>query len=172
MASKRSAPKSAPARPVSPFWNAAFVLAAVGYGMWLLVLRGRLSWPPDNFLNSAYTIAGCLALVGPLVLLRRQAGDEVGLGDLVWLTGGLLVWVFDLAALVRGELRGMSWATPLGAPTMGLTILAVFVAGGRMHGRGRDWSWTNVTGWVLGVFWVGMGLASLVPSRFLTAALR
>jgi hypothetical protein len=172
MASKRAASKAAPVGAAAPLWNVAFVLVAVAYGLWLLVLRGRLAWPPDDFLNSLYTVAGCLALIGPLVLLRRDGMDGSGVGDLVWLTGGLLVWVFDLAAVIRGEARGHSWATPLGAPAMGLTILAVLVAGWRAHGGGRNWSWTNVTGWALGVFWVGMGLASLIPVRVLSAAAR
>jgi hypothetical protein len=50
---------------------------------------------------------------------------------------------------------------------MGLTILAVLIGGWRANGgvRGGSWSWTNITGWMLGMFWVGMAAASLVPSR-------
>ena len=58
-----------------------------------------------------------------------------------------------------------TWATPLGVTPLGLTILAVLLAGWRTHGASRSWSWTNVTGWVLGLFWVGMGLASLWPAQ-------
>ncbi len=135
-------------------------------GCGFLVTKGRVSWPPHELLSGAFTVAGCLALVGPAVLLRRKEGGG-GLGELLWLTGGLLVWVFDLAAALRGELRTLSWATPLGAQGMGLTMLAVLLAGWRMRGGTRDWSWTNVTGWVLGVFWVGMAVTTMVPAGVL-----
>lgn len=171
MASKRSNAATAPRGAATPYVNAALLAVAVSYGLWLLVIRGRVDWPPHDFLNSVYTVTGCLALVGPLVLLRRSAG-EGGLGDLVWLSGGLLTWTFDLAALVRGEPVGPSWATPLATTPMGLTILAVLLAGWRTRGGGSDWTWTNVVGWLLGLFWVGMGLATLIPLRTLQAAAR
>jgi hypothetical protein len=150
----------------SPFVNALLIAAAAGYAVWLLVMRGRLSWPPSELITSAYTLAGCLALVGPIVLARREA-DESGLGDILWLTGGSLIWVFDLAALVRGELRIQSWPTPLGATPMGLTMLAVLFGAWRSRSadRGGSWSWTNVIGWILGIFWILMALVSLVPGH-------
>jgi hypothetical protein len=159
----RSAPRSAaPAAP--PLLNALMLGAAMAYGVWTLVQRGRLSWPPHNLLADAYTLAGCLALVGPLVLARHE-GEGGGVGDLLWMTGGILVWVFDVAALVQGDWRSRSWITPLGAQAMGLTMLAVLLAGWGSRGSGRGWSWTNVTGWILGLFWVGLALISLAPSR-------
>src|SRR5205814_152517 len=91
-----------PAALAPPLVNALLFGAALGCGLWILVTRGRISWPPHELLASAYALAGCLALVGPILLFRRDAA-EGGLGDLIWLTGGLLVWVFDLAALARGE---------------------------------------------------------------------
>jgi hypothetical protein len=137
--------------------------AALACGLWTLVARGRVSWPPNDLLANSYTLAGCLALVGPLVLMRRDAAES-GLGDLLWMTGGLLVWMFDIAALLRGGYRSLAWATPLGHEAMGLTILAVLLAGWRMRAGGRAWSWTNVTGWVLGLFWVGMGLTAFLAA--------
>ena len=80
--------------------------------------------------ESIFTVAGCLAMVGPIVMARGESGDR-GLGELLWMTGGLLVWVFDVVGLVRGQWRTMAWATPLGAQTMGLTMLAVLLAGWR-----------------------------------------
>lgn len=172
MPPKRSATSgSSAAGAASPFLNVAILVAAVGYGLWLLVVRGRVSWPPHDFLQSAYTVSGCLALVAPLVLMRHREA-EAGLGDLLWLTGGLLTWVFDVAALVRGELRGQSWATPMATTTMGLTIFAVLVAGWRTRPAGRNWSWTNVTGWALGLFWVTLGVATLLPIQTIQAAAR
>jgi hypothetical protein len=163
---KRATVKPAtPSAVSSPLINAALVGVACGYGLWSLVARGRVSWPPHDLLASSYTVAGCLALVGPLVLGRRAGSEGAGLGELLWMTGGLLVWIFDAAAVLRGELRTLAPATPLGVAPMGLTMLAVLLAGWRTHGSGRHWSWTNVTGWLLGLFWVGMGLAALLPVR-------
>jgi hypothetical protein len=167
MNSKRAATRAAAPSASTPLFNMLALLVALGYGVWLLVARGRLSWPPHELLASATTIAGALALVGPLVLARREAG-EGGLGDLVWLTGGILIWVFNGAGVLQGVARPASWVAPLGARAMGLTILAVLLAGWRLRSAGasgRAWSWTNVTGWVLGLFWVGMALASFLPSR-------
>jgi hypothetical protein len=144
--------------------NATLLVMALAFGLWLLVSRGQMTWPPSRLLSNLYTIAGCLALVGPFVLARKTS--ETGLGDLVWMTGGMLVWLADLASLF-GHVRLSTWATPLSYQTMGLATLALFVAGGRLHGAGHTWSWTNVVGWVLGLFWVGMGLASLWPGAAL-----
>jgi hypothetical protein len=135
--------------------------AAVSYALGLLVMRGRVTWPPHELLASIYTVAGCLALVGPFVLARGET--EGGLGELLWMTGGLLAWVFDAVALIRGQWRSATWATPLGAETMGLIMLAVLLAGWRCRVGGRAWSWTNVIGWSLGLYWVGMAALALLP---------
>jgi hypothetical protein len=155
----------------SPLANALLLGTAVSYAIGLLVMRGRVSWPPHHLLASVYTVAGCLALVGPLVLARVE-GAERGLGELLWMTGGLLIWVYDVASAVRGSWRLEAWATPLGYEAMGLTILAVLVAGWRCRLGTRSWAWTNVTGWILGVYWVAMAIANIVPSRLLVAATR
>jgi hypothetical protein len=176
MASKRAPFRSSSAAtsgsPASgPVFNAVLVGAAVGYAILLLVNRGKLAWPPNQLLASLYTVAGCLALVGPIVLVRGESG-EAGLGELLWMTGGLLVWVFDAVAAVRGDWRTTAWVTPLGYQTMGLTILAVLLAGWRCRVAGRGWSWTNVTGWVLGLFWVGMAVVSMFGTRGAGVAMR
>ncbi len=173
MASKR-VPTKAPsaASPASPpLLNALLLAVAVGGGLATLVSRGRLQWPPTQLLASLFTLAGCLAMIGPILLHRRDQA-EVGLGELLWMAGGLIVWVFDLAALVRGDLKPASWATPLGYQPMGLTILVVLIAAWRCRIAGPNWSWTNVTGWALGVFWVGMAAWTLVPPRLLGLAMR
>jgi hypothetical protein len=177
MSSKRVAPRSFPSTSSmptasgSPLTNAFLVGAAISYGLALLVTHGRMSWPPHQLLTSIYTVAGCLAMIGPIVMARGESGER-GLGELLWMTGGLLVWVFDVVALARGQWRTMTWATPLGAQTMGLTILAVLLAGWRCRLSGRNWSWTNVTGWLLGLYWVGMALATFLPGRAATSAAR
>jgi hypothetical protein len=177
MASKRASSKSAssfstgPSASSGPVFNAVLLGVAVCYGLVLLVNRGRLAWPPNQLLASLYTLAGCLALVGPIVLARGESGES-GLGELLWMTGGLLVWVFDAVAALRGDWRSTAWVTPIGYQTMGLTILAVLLAGWRCRVAGRNWSWTNVTGWMLGLFWVGMAVVSMFPARSAGVALR
>jgi hypothetical protein len=173
MAAKRGASKStgAPATmSPAPVLNAVLVGAALCYGLAILVNRGRVSWPPDQLLASLFTVSGCLALVGPIVLARGPG--EGGLGELLWMTGGLLVWVFDAVALFKGEWRTTAWVTPLGYQTMGLTILAVLLAGWRCRIAGRGWSWTNVTGWLLGLFWVGLALSTMWSARAVGLAAR
>lgn len=169
MASKRAPSKPAPrshSTGTGPIFNAVLLGVALCYGVALLVNHGRISWPPNQLLASLYTVAGCLAVVGPIILARAGASEgEAGLGELLWMTGGLLVWVFDGVAAFRGEWRTNSWVTPLGYQSMGLTILAVLLAGWRCRLSGRNWSWTNVTGWLLGLFWIGTALASMSLGR-------
>jgi hypothetical protein len=172
MSSKRAAPK-VPAQSASspPLANALLLGVALCGGLAMLFARGRLTWPPTELLASVYTVAGCLALIGPILLHRRDS-SEVGLGELLWMAGGLVVWMFDLAAIARGDYRTFSWATPLGYQPMGLTILAVMLAAWRCRVAGSSWSWTNVTGWALGLFWVAMAASTLVPARVLGLAVR
>lgn len=162
MASKRaSSTSSAQGGADHALGNAVLLVVALGVGLALLIHRGRLSWPPLNLLSGLSTVAGCLALVGPVVLARTSSRDSSGsLGELVWLSGGLLVWLFDVAAVFQGQARGLNWATPIGERTMGLTILAILLAGWRCGLAGRNWSWTNVLGWTLGLFWVGLAAGS------------
>ena len=172
MASKRVSPKaSASAGAGSPLANAALLALALAGAISSLFFRGRLSWPPTELLASLFTIAGYLAMIGPIVL-RGKESAEVGLGELLWMSGGLVVWVFDFAALVRGDYKATAWSTPLGYQPMGLTILAVLIASWRCRVGGGGWSWTNVTGWALGLFWVGMAGMTLVPARLLGVAMR
>ena len=150
--------------------NAILIAAALAWGLNLLFQRGRLTWPPLALLSSLSTLAGCLALVGPLIL-ARSGGAQGNLGELVWLTGGLLIWLFDLAGALRGQARGLNWTSPLGDRTMGLVILAVLLAGWKCGRAEHDWSWTNVTGWALGFCWISLGIVSwfFTPSPGLAA---
>jgi hypothetical protein len=175
MSSKRAGSRSSTAAtsvaPTSPLANALLLGVAISYALSLLVMGGRVRWPPHELLGSLYTVSGCLALVGPLVLWRAGA-NERALGELIWMMGGTLVWIFNIVAASRGTLRGSSWATPLAAESMGLMMLAVLIAGWRCQGVGRSWSWTNVLGWVLGVFWILLALVSILPTRLVTLGSR
>ena len=172
MATKRLAPRAgASSSTTGPLGTALCLGIALCYGFGTLVSRGKLQWPPTQLFASLYTVAGCLALVGPILLHRRGASD-VGMGELIWMAGGLVIWVFDAAAVARGEARSVAWATPLGYQPMGLTILAVILAAWRCRVVGSNWSWTNVAGWSLGVFWVVMAATTLLPVKTLGLALR
>lgn len=177
MSSKRTAGRSAPAATVagpgsgSALTNALLMAGAIAMSMAILVARGHMSWPPNQLLSSVFTVAGCLALVGPIVMARVDSGER-SLGELLWMTGGLLIWVFDIVGIVRGQWRTIAWATPINAQTMGLTILAVLLAGWRCRFVGKSWSWTNVTGWLLGLYWVGMAISTFLPERTLLSAVR
>lgn len=155
-----------------PVVTTILLLGALAWAFGLLFHKGMLEWPPVRLLSGLATIAGCLALVGPVILSRS---GKVGgsLGELIWMTGGLLIWIFNLVGVAAGDLKSIDWATPLGPRTMGLIILAVMLAGLRSGLAGRDWSWTNVTGWALGLFWVGLAAAAwaLAPGAGLASGL-
>ena len=169
MPAKRTSPRNqgpSPSSPASspPLLNAALVAAALGYGLLLLVDRREISWPPRELLSGLDTLAGAMAMVGPLILWRR-GGGEGGLGELTWMVGGLIVWIFDLIALAEGDVSGRDWATPLEPSVLGPIALAVMLAGWRTGRSLGGWSWTNVAGWLLGLVWIGVGLISLLPRR-------
>src|SRR5271157_6012851 len=83
MSAKRaSSSPGAVSSPEHAVTNAILLTAALGWGFSLLIQRGRLTWPPLALLSSLSTLAGCLALVGPLIL-ARSGGKEGSLGELV-----------------------------------------------------------------------------------------
>ncbi len=127
-----------------------------------------MSWPPRELLAGGFTLAGCLALVAPIVLNPRGTTSEGGFGELLWLTSGLVVWVFDLAAISRGEMQLLNFATPLEPETLGLIVLAVVLAGWRTRSSSWNWSWTNVLGWILACFWIGLAVLEILPDHLLS----
>ncbi|MGP0069075.1 MAG: hypothetical protein ACLQGP_36430 [Isosphaeraceae bacterium] len=147
----------------SAITNALLVSAAILWGMSLLIQRGRLTWPPYALLSSLSTLAGCMALVGPGILFRSSE-VEGSLGELGWLTAGILLWLFDIVAVLQGQWKTVHWATPVSDRTLGLMVLAVLLAGWRCGLARRNWCWTNVAGWMLSAFWVAMAVCSWVLS--------
>ncbi len=63
-----------------PIINALLVGTALLWGVSLLVRGGRLTWPPYALLNSLATLAGCMALVGPLIRIISQNRPIAGIG--------------------------------------------------------------------------------------------
>jgi hypothetical protein len=150
---------------VTPAFNAFILILVVSYGLWLLVERGSVAWPPTDLLRSLYTLSGCFALAGPVILARRENRSQTGgLGELAWLTAGLLLWFHNFESTIRGGYQSVSWATPVEPSSLGITILAVMGAGWRLSDSGREWTWTNVVGWLLGLLWIGLGLGTLLYS--------
>jgi hypothetical protein len=143
--------------------NAAVIVASLAVGAWALVARGQLSWPPMRLLSALSTLSGCLALAGPIVFARHDR-SRAGVGDLVWLNAGVLAWLYGLSAAARGTLAAERLLDPMGPVALGLAALASMIAGWRIYGPGAGWTWTNVTGWILGVFWVFGGGLALLPS--------
>jgi hypothetical protein len=152
-------PKSPAGQASTALFNAVILTGAVGLGLWLLVARGLMAWPPHRLLASAGTLAGCVAFCGPIVLVRRGRADAA-LGDLIWMTGGVLIWVHAGLALTSGTFRLDQAATPLAPKAMAIVVGTMLIAGWLVHGTGRSWNWTNVLGWLLGVFWLTLGLIS------------
>lgn len=150
-----------------PLVNALLLAGSIGYAVHLLVQAGAMHWPPTELVQAGGTVAGCLALVGPLILWRGGSSGEASLGDLVWLNCGLLVWVCNLMAMSRGELPGKSWVTPVEPGLMGAFTIACVVASWKGARARWVWSWTSVVGGLLCTFWVVGGLASLMPGDWL-----
>ena len=155
---------SATPQASSPLLSAALVLVAMGYGLMLLVDRREVSWPPRELLASLATLAGCLAMVGPLLLWRRGSSEGT-VGELMWIVGGLMLWGFDLSALAQGKSRGLDWAAPIGPEVLGPVVLAVMVGGWRIGRSAWSWTWTSVTGWLLGLIWIGIWILAMLPER-------
>ena len=136
MASKRTATKSssssAPPPGLSSTRSCSARPSATAWRCWSAGDRCRGRRTSCSRASTRWPAA--LALVGPLVLMRGEV-SEASLGELLWMTGGLLVWVFDAAAALRGDWRTTPWATPLGYQTMGMTILAVLLARLALPGR-------------------------------------
>ncbi len=154
---KRGAPSAAGVGGSSPLYSSLILVGSVVYAVVLLVQKGRMSWPPYQLLASTFTLFGCVGLAGPLILARREPGQAF-LGELVWLACGILILVYDLASISRGDWRTSTWPTPLSPQTLGLVALAVLLAGWRCGIAAKSWTWTNMLGLLLALFWVSMGV--------------
>ncbi len=150
-------------------FNAVLLSGAMTLGLWLLVSRGLISWPPTRLMGSLATVAGCVAACGPIVLIRRGR-TELATGDLLWMVGGILVWLHAALALMAGNFQIEVVPTPLAPKVLATFMGTVLIAAWLLNGTGRNWTWTNILGWLLGSFWVGLGVASVmgvspVPTR-------
>jgi hypothetical protein len=76
------------------------------------------------------------------------------------MVGGILVWLHSGLALLAGNFKLAAAPTPLSSQAMATVIGTVMIATWLLNGTGRSWTWTNILGWLLGGFWVGLGVAS------------
>jgi len=157
-------PASAPSGSLSPVSTAVLIVSALAYGLWALVDQRALSWPPTELLAGLSTVAGCLALLGPILLWSRISGEPGGVGELVWFSTGVMLWFFNGLALVREGFRPEGWATSIGPDWLGPMALAVAIAGWRTGRAAGSWSWTNILGAALGLVWIAMALFELLPA--------
>jgi len=71
MAKQRTPAKPSPSSGgSSPIWTALILVGAVGYGL-AAGVEGEDDLASVPVVASAYTLFGCVALVGPLVLARQ-----------------------------------------------------------------------------------------------------
>ena len=119
--------------------------------------------PPNQLFASLGTVAGCLAMIGPIcsIAATHPTRDSAS-----WVSDGGWPCRTDLRPrrLGPGELHSMYWATPLSYQPMGLTILAALISACCCTVRaGRD----ERDGLDLGLFWVAMAASTLLPARML-----
>lgn len=170
MPPKRSSTKAGAAHAgtaTPPLVNALLLAGSLAYAIHLLVQAGAMRWPPTELFQAASTVAGCLALVGPLILWRSGIGAQPSLGDLVWLNCGLVVWVCNLISISRGEMPGKSWVAPIEPSLMGSLAIGCALASWKGAGARWVWSWTSVVGSLLGLFWMLGAVASLIPGDWI-----
>jgi hypothetical protein len=154
-------------------WGIVLLLAgSVGAAAWALVQRGGMEWPPRELISGAFTITGGLALAGPIALWLRGSGDDRGLGERIWMTCGLLAWLFNIAGAVQGDVRPNTLISPIPPITLGLFALAIALGGWKGRSDATNWSWTNVLGWMLGLFWIGLAAWTLFPDSSTPALAR
>lgn len=169
MAAKRPNPRPRESGDLLPAWNAALVAAAVAVAGYVLVARGRLSWPPRELIATSSTLVGCLTLIGPLILWTRRGDQPGSLGDLVWMACGLSAWAFGLSLWARGDVARLDWIAPAEPRILGAVAIAASVAAWRIGRLRLEWSWTGVVGGCLALFWIATGMADSLardPSRF------
>jgi len=71
------------------------------------VRQGWISWPPSNLAAILTALAGWVAIAGPLVLFRHEEQTgAMGLGDRVWITTGIVIWLRFLQGVSTGRIPG------------------------------------------------------------------
>ncbi len=162
MAAKQSRSRPGPSSESAPLWNAVLVVGAIALAGYVLVVRGALSWPPHELTGSIGIVAGCLTLIGPLVLWGRRGEAGASLGDHAWMTCGVAAWLFALARWSIGGAPSLDWTAPVAPWVIGGVAASTACSGWRIAGLRPAWTWTGVLGASLAVYWVVAGLAECI----------
>lgn len=120
------------------------------------IRQGWIDWPPTQLGKILATLAGWIALAGPLVLFRHeeQAGS-MGVGDRVWITTGLLLWLKLSLQIGTGNLPSVEAVTTLiDSRDMALVSAACLIGGMMGKPKNSHWTWTNLVGWGMSVCWM------------------
>lgn len=164
----RSPRGSSPGKPVM---NLVIMLLAFFFFGRLGVSRGWIVWPPSNLAQMLAAFAGWVAIAGPFVLFRSEdASGGMGLGDRVWMTTGVVIWIRFLLQLLSGRLPAWNeMATSVSVTDLSVLAAACIVGGSLTRPRQMHWTWTNIMGWTIALAWLASatfqrntGLMSLV----------
>jgi hypothetical protein len=168
MAQKKENPSVAGknSKPVSmsrPAINFLIITAALLLFLRVSVRQGWVNWPPSNLSAILSALAGWVAIVGPLVLFRHEEQTgAMGLGDRVWITTGIVIWLRFLQGVATGRIPGFDSITSLVKPSdMAIITLACLIGGMISRPKRVYWTWTNLVGWGLGLCWLA---TVLIPS--------
>jgi hypothetical protein len=120
------------------------------------VSRGWISWPPSHLSAILAAFAGWIALTGPFVLFRyEEQSGGMGLGDRVWITCGLFLWMRHGLDLAVGRIPSFeSLATAVSSRDMAILAMACLVGGILSRPKQTHWTWTNLMGWALTISWI------------------
>ncbi|MCY2936089.1 MAG: hypothetical protein WCJ40_20140 [Planctomycetota bacterium] len=120
------------------------------------ISRGWISWPPSHLSAILAAFAGWIALTGPFVLFRyEEQSGGMGLGDRVWITSGLFLWIRHGLELSAGRIPSFeSLATAVASKEMAIIAMACLVGGMLTRPKQTHWTWTNLMGWALTLSWI------------------
>lgn len=155
--SSSSTPKNA--RPVlmtKPVVNLLILSGAIILFVRVGIRQGWIDWPPTRLGAILAALAGWIALAGPLVLFRHEEQTgSMGVGDRVWVTTGLLLWLKIFLQVSSGNLPTVeSFATVIDSRDMALLSMACLFGGLLGRPKNAHWTWTNLVGWGLSLCWV------------------
>jgi hypothetical protein len=152
-ANGRSSKSSSGSRP---FVNLVIISISLGAFLRLAVARGWVDWPPTQIGPILTAFAGWVALTGPWILFRHEEqSGGMGVGDRVWITCGLALWIALGMNLAGGRMPSLQSITSAIGPKEMAVLAAATLAGGILaRPSGSSWTWTNITGWLLAICWL------------------
>lgn len=156
----RSSKSNSPSKPIA---NLVILTLSLGAFLKLAIARHWIDWPPSQIGPILSAFAGWIALTGPWILYRHEENaGGMGVGDRVWMTCGLALWIALVLNLVQGRVPSLQSAvTAIGANELALLAGATLAGGLLARPSATRWTWTNLTGWFLALAWLA---ASALPS--------